>query len=978
MRVLFTLLCCLLLGSLGSAQSLIADGGFEEPADGPATTIAGWIKWRGFPDKPNVSHRVTNQVASGKWSLFMSRQPRGATQVVEQKFTEYQPAQLYEVVFHALSREPYDAFRVSVIDRHPDLGATKTLVSQDFTNLEWTQYAVHFTTPGKAGHPLYVRFCPIGPKPDSGAYVDDVQVLAVSETVMQFKTTYTGVEADTFQALVKVEFDLCTALDVVKWLLEDLLEYQVARPAQVAPLTQRCHELHGQIKDALTELKTCRDRRLMTGVVLSTLADAEVAAKATLLAALTDGLNADIAKLRAQLEPLIETLAERAGALQGDWQPPVEATVEYSPKMLNDRFHRIISYSTTRTPADDYTRRALWELKPTIMLANPHPDYEAPDHTDYLKHTMPRTMPYIAYASWAGRKDPAGGWFDLTGTKQSIDATFEENRNTPGFCAIGIDEPSIREQHVCTPHGYAEFRAWLTTRYKDQLAGFPLADALAWERPATIQTHLDLVMCMQLRGFMTHWMARQFSIIEDYIKAKDPDLVFQLVIQQYLPSAPQRASYVTVPAVLDWISMDPYNSANVGEALQMDLLRSTSRGPNLLVVGTCYDRTPGRFAKDLAISFAHAGGVYPWCWVYMAEYRSPAYILAPKSRGRWKPGMYQAAQDIMGKMAVIEPYLVHTTTGANVGLVYSERTAIYSTLATGTADYYVNNLGVYQALQQLHIPTEALFAESMTPHSLAAEKLATFKCLILADAQILTADECAVLADWCRHGGSLILLGSTATRDQWGRPHHDYGPLTELIGVKRGETKTGAASWTLDDGAEAGLGDGWEYDSIEPTADTALAIGHFDNGDIAAVRTSFGNGQILLLTAHDLGFSFDGSTYPKGLYKDYWPGFSQNLRALVVAGVRNAGARLPVRAENAPENVEVALRKQGDRLVVHLLNYGDEGPVTGMALIAESRADQSAFYPADAQPIATRNSGRSLRIPVRDFEHHCCIVIEPR
>ncbi len=973
MRILFTLLCCLLLASLGCAQNLITNGGFEEPADGPGTTIAGWTKWRGLPDKPNVSHRVTDNVASGKWSLFMRRQPGGATQVVEQKFTNYQPGQLYEIVFHALSREPYGAFRVSVIDRHPDLGETKTLVSQDFTNLEWTQYAVHFTAPGEAGHPLYVRFYPIGPKPDSGVYVDDVQILAVSRTVQEFKSTYTGVEADTFQALVKVEFDLHTALDVVKWLLEDLVEYQVANPAQVAPLRQRCDELDEELRDALVELKSFRDRRLMTGVVLSTLPDAEVAAKAKLLAVLTDALNAEIGKLRAELEPLIDTLAVRAKALEGDWQAPVEATVEYNPKMLNDRFHRIISYSTTRTPSDDYTRRALWELKPTILLANPHPDYEAPDHTDYLKHTLPRTMPYIAYASWAGRKDPAGGWFDLTETKQSIDATFGESRDKPGFCAIGIDEPSITQQHVCTPQGYAEFRTWLAARYQDQVAGFPLADALAWERPTTIQTDFDLVMGMELRRFMTQWMAQQFEIIEDYIKAKDPNLVFQLVIQQYLPSAPQRASYVTVPAVLDWISMDPYNSANVGEALQMDLLRSNSKGPNLLVVGTCYDRTPGRFAKDLAISFAHTGGVYPWCWVYMSEYRSPAYILVPKSRGRWKPGMYDAALDIMGKMAVIEPYLVHTDTAANVGLVYSERTGIHSTLATRTADYYVNNLGIYQALQQLQIPCEALFAESMTP-----EKLSRFASLILVDAELLTDDEAALLKDWCHEGGSLIALGGVGTRDQWGRRHDDYGALTELFGVTRGETKTGANTWKLDDGAEVKLGENWHYDAVEPVADSAQIIGHFDNGDITAVRCSYGAGTAYLLTAHNLGLSFDGSAYPKGLYKDYWPGFKENLRSLILHAAREAGARLPMRAQNAPDNVEVGLRKQGGRLIVHLLNYDDEGPVSGMVLLADGRADQRAFYPADSEEIATTKQGRDLQIPVRDFEHHCCIVIEPR
>jgi len=48
--------------------------------------------------------------------------------------------------------------------------------------------------------------------------------------------------------------------------------------------------------------------------------------------------------------------------------------------------------------------------------------------------------------------------------------------------------------------------------------------------------------------------------------------------------------------------MDPYNNANVGEAFLMELIRSASKGPNILIVGTCYDNTVGRYARDLAIS----------------------------------------------------------------------------------------------------------------------------------------------------------------------------------------------------------------------------------------------------------------------------------------------------------------------------------------------------------------------------------------
>ena len=966
MRAVAFIVCCLTLVSLAVAEDLVTNGSFEDPADGPATAFTNWRRWQSTPD---TAYRVQDKTMDGKWALFIKMNMARGAQVVQGKLKDYQPGQLYEIVFQALSAEPYDSFIVDILDRDASMIGKAPIVSKAYTNTAWTQVSLRFNAPKKAGHPLYIRFQPRGPKMDSGVYVDDVHVFSVSEVAVKFTEVYQTVELDTFNAITEMTFDLDTELEAARWRLQDMKTDKAAAADKLVPLQKQADDLSGDLHAAIEGVEALRAENLFPGIVLSALPDDEIAARTKHLEKLVADVEVGIETTRAELGPKIAGLREQIDGAAPGWQPPARRTATYSPGMLSDRFHRIISYHGYM-PASEYLWRSMWELQPTAIQGYQQRDHRKENRAEFLRLNTPRTMPYIEQMRGAG-------WlFDLAETKAWIDAVFDEIGDDPAFSGFEFDEPGISDKHVCTPEGYAEFRNWLAPRYGKSIAGFPIADALKWEQPEVVETDFDQVMWMELQQFKTYWFAHRLKAIEDYIHSRDPNKSLLVVIQQYLPTKPQYCSYVTTSAALDCIAMDPYNSANVGEALLMDLLRSNSKGPNLLVVGTCYDRTSARFAKDMSISFAHCGGLWNWCWVYMAKHRAPAGVTTgkwpPKYRGYWKEGMYEAAQDIMGKMAVIEPFLVHTTTGANVGLVYSERTGIYCSLPK-TANYYSNNLGVYQALQQLQIPAEALFAESMT-----AEKLEPFKCLILADAQILTDDECAVLADWCRQGGSLILLGATGTRDQWGRAHDDYGPLTELISVKRGETKTGAATWKLDDGADVKLGAKWAYDAIEPTADAAQAIGHFDNGDIAAVRSSFGKGQVVLLAGHNLGYSFDGSKYIKGMYKQYWPGFKENLRALAVEGVRNAGARLPVRAEDAPDNVEVALRKQGDRLVIHLLNYDNEGPVTGMSLIVADRAEQKAFYPADGQAIATKESGRSLRIPVRDFEHHCCIVIAPR
>ncbi len=82
------------------------------------------------------------------------------TPVVQQKLADYQPDQLYEIVFQVRSARPYEGVRMDVLDRHEGV---HPLAGMGHSHPDWQQHAVRFTAPKEAGHPLYLRFYPAGP-----------------------------------------------------------------------------------------------------------------------------------------------------------------------------------------------------------------------------------------------------------------------------------------------------------------------------------------------------------------------------------------------------------------------------------------------------------------------------------------------------------------------------------------------------------------------------------------------------------------------------------------------------------------------------------------------------------------------------------------------------------------------------------------------------------------------------------------------
>jgi len=114
LRIASMLLCCLVVVSLASAEDLVANGGFEEPAEGPPTTITPWGRWQ---SSAQTAYRVADQKTEGDWALFIKMNVAAGAQVVQQKLKDYQAGQLYEIVFQARSAEAYDSFIVDVLEQ---------------------------------------------------------------------------------------------------------------------------------------------------------------------------------------------------------------------------------------------------------------------------------------------------------------------------------------------------------------------------------------------------------------------------------------------------------------------------------------------------------------------------------------------------------------------------------------------------------------------------------------------------------------------------------------------------------------------------------------------------------------------------------------------------------------------------------------------------------------------------------------------
>lgn len=358
----------------------------------------------------------------------------------------------------------------------------------------------------------------------------------------------------------------------------------------------------------------------------------------------------------------------------------------------------------------------------------------------------------------------------------------------------------------------------------------------------------------------------------------------------------------------------------------------------------------------------------------------------------------KVVQDIYNWHHSAEKYLRNEENLARVALVYSQQTAWFC-----GANVEQHGHGWYQALIEARIPFEMVH-----DRLLDADRVKSFKTLILPNIAALSEAQCGQLADFVAAGGGLVATYETSLYDEQGNKRRDFG-LADLFGVAfqgrsegpmrnsylRPETDpaTGKRHPIL-----AGLEDASRIINGLYRLDVRATgpLGHIpltlipsypdlpmeqvyprvEKTDIPAVYArQHGRGRVLY--------------FPWDIDRSFWEFLCVDHGRLLGNAVEWASDEAPPVRVVGPGVLDVAAWRQKNSLTVHLVNLSNPmmmkgpirellpiGPQQVMVRIPEgTRASRIQLLVAGRAPEA-RQEGRNLHVTVPSILDHEVVAID--
>jgi len=296
----------------------------------------------------------------------------------------------------------------------------------------------------------------------------------------------------------------------------------------------------------------------------------------------------------------------------------------------------------------------------------------------------------------------------------------------------------------------------------------------------------------------------------------------------------------------------------------------------------------------------------------------------------------QAAGRMNGFLAKHEAYYTATESAANIALFFSNTTnAAYATLVHATdffaaranegeqfrGNFTLSWKGCYEALYRCGVPFDVIAEEN---------DLSRYQLLLAPTAACLDDATAGKLRDYVRNGGNLLATFDTSAFDEEGRPLGGMR-LGDVFGVETAFefAEMGRSSYLSLTEPQHPLFQGITQD-ILPAPGVALKVTPTGAQALAAFREPV-PGQYRPLTplmspailAHRYG---KGTVVylPGTFFERYYEDRIADYRRLVENAIRWLSTP-PVVFDNLPPCVEVILRQQGDRRLLHLINYGGDG-----------------------------------------------------
>lgn len=213
----------------------------------------------------------------------------------------------------------------------------------------------------------------------------------------------------------------------------------------------------------------------------------------------------------------------------------------------------------------------------------------------------------------------------------------------------------------------------------------------------------------------------------------------------------------------------------------------------------------------------------------------------------------------------------------------------------------ISRKNIYAAAQFAHAPVDIVYMGA----GMSAEKLRRYEVLFYPHASIMTEEWAAILEEYVRTGGKLVMGCRTGYKDRNGRCI-----MEKLPGLVSELTGTDVPEYSFVAPDEEPVYVDWDGESVEaavfndilaPVSDSAEVLGTYKSsyyaGEPALIRNNFGTGE-----AYYFGGAFALDTAAVFLKK---LGVDEPYRDIV----------------EAPENCEIAVRQKKGSRYLFLLNY---------------------------------------------------------
>ena len=351
----------------------------------------------------------------------------------------------------------------------------------------------------------------------------------------------------------------------------------------------------------------------------------------------------------------------------------------------------------------------------------------------------------------------------------------------------------------------------------------------------------------------------------------------------------------------------------------------------------------------------------------------------------------QRARQFIRYLGEHAEYYANTRPCARIALMWSQDTANFYSSNVAAADFtgdgvcinasetrgdhYREFMGCYEMLAHSHVQFDVIDDTAL------ARGVSGYDLIVLPCCACMSAEAVAALLAFAEGGGNVLATFETGTFDENGEERADW-PLAELFGVRKtGVLRTWeglaymradafpdlpgilpAPTLALECALCGGAAAGTRY---KPLSGRYEALGELAGP--AIVTHGRGRGRAVLLTGNAGCYYYDWKD------KNHLKLFSRYAAEL---------AR-PVTETDAPKCVEITLRRQDGRYILHLVNLALDGcrPMDEVLPVRDFRVTLRGLGALKArsvggEPLETRAEGSDTTVAVGELRDYLAVVLE--